>query len=294
MEKIKRKVVTNFTTVQNDFLRDRSLGFTERGLLVTMLSLPDNWDFSAVGLASIVPDGKAKTYASLSKLEKAGYLKRSRIYEDGKVVDWLYEFCDMPVFLEENLVTENQEVGENLVTDFLELGKLEQGNLEQGNRENNKRTKKSNTKELNILLNQSINLSEAEEPKATPAQPKQKKIDRVIDTETINDIKDQLEYDILIHDIEKDFLDMVVSCLAELYTASEPLTFTGRTFSPEFIHKRSLEIDTEHVKYVYDCFKEQRDKVYNIRKYLLTAIFNAPDTMGAYYTNLVRAQGAVY
>ena len=292
MAKIKRKIVTNFTTVQNDFLRDRSLGFTERGLLITMLSLPDNWDFSAVGLASIVPDGKAKTYSSLSKLEKAGYLKRSRIYEDGKVVDWLYEFCDMPVFLEENLVTENQEVGENLVTDFQELGNLKQGNLQQGNRENNKRTKKSNTKELNILLNQSINLSEAEEPNSA-ASPQKKKIDRVIDTNTIEDIKDQLEYDILLQDIEQDFLDMVVTCVADLYTASEPQTFNERTYSVEFVRNRSLELNTEHVQYVYECFKQQREKVYNIRKYLLTSLFNAPDTIGAYYTNLVRAHGAV-
>lgn len=281
MAKIKRKIVTGFTTIQNDFLRDRTLGFTERGLLVTMLSLPDNWDFSAVGLASIVPDGKAKTYACLKKLETAGYLKRSRIYENGKVVDWLYEFCDVPVFLEEkNLLTENREVGQNLFTDFVEVENVEQENLKIENREDNKYTKKESTKKSNTITNQSINPKGGLPP-----------TDRLIDDTVIDDIKDQIEYKVLEHDFDTELLNMVVSCLAELYAVSKPQKFNDRSYSAEFVRNRSLSINSDHIRYVFECFQNQREKVRNVKKYLQTAIFNAPDTIGAYYENAVRADG---
>ena len=78
----------DYTLIENACLRDKALDIAERGLLVTMLSLPDNWDFNGVGLSSILPCGKSKVYSTLNKLETAGYLKRSRVYENGKVSDW--------------------------------------------------------------------------------------------------------------------------------------------------------------------------------------------------------------
>ena len=80
----------DYTIIENACLRDKALDITERGLLVTILSLPDNWDFSGLGLTSILPCGKSKAFSSLKKLEEAGYLKRKRIYINGKVADWEY------------------------------------------------------------------------------------------------------------------------------------------------------------------------------------------------------------
>lgn len=296
MAKIKRKIVTDFTTVQNDFLRDRELGLTERGLLMTMLSLPDNWDYSAAGLASILPDGIKKTRASLQRLEGKGYLKRSRIYENGKVVDWLYEFCEIPVFLDEikekNLEAQNVLVGQNLEAQNVLVEKVQVGKVQVGNGENNKRTKKSNTKKLISLNNQSIHHSE-ELSENGDNSPKVKN-DRLIDRELIEDIKDQIEYDIMKERYDSELLDTAVSCIANLYTVTEPQEFSGSTYAPEFVHRRSLEINASHIEYVFECFEQQRDKVFNIPKYLRAAIFNAPDTISAYYTNAVRADGAVW
>lgn len=288
MAKIKRrKIETNYTVVENDFLRDRELGLTERGMLMTMLSLPDDWDYSAKGLASILPDGKKKTNNSLQRLEQAGYLKRSRIYENGKVVDWLYEFCEQPIFKEENLLAQKGKVEKNLVTPFVQVEKVQVEKVEVEKGSDNKRTKELNTKELNTVFNQSINLNAPEALKGKAP----KKIDRLIDTDTLNDIKDQIQYDVLLENFSADLIDTAVSCIADLYCATEPQTFNERTYSVEMVHRRSLEIEREHLEYVFECFQEQRDKVYNVRKYLLTSIFNAPDTMGAYYENAVRAVG---
>ena len=72
MPKLKKKITRDFTTIHNTMLRDMRLGATERGLLLTMLSLPDNWNFSIKGLSRILPDGCAKIGTALHNLEAAG------------------------------------------------------------------------------------------------------------------------------------------------------------------------------------------------------------------------------
>ncbi len=47
----------NYTTMSNYHLRDPNLSNKSRGLLSTMLSLPENWDYTTRGLAKICKDG---------------------------------------------------------------------------------------------------------------------------------------------------------------------------------------------------------------------------------------------
>ena len=106
----------DYTLIENACLRDKALDIAERGLLVTMLSLPDNWDFNGVGLSSILPCGKSKVYSTLNKLETAGYLKRKRVYANGKVSDWEYHICGRPIFKDgnsEDNVSENNAENKN-------------------------------------------------------------------------------------------------------------------------------------------------------------------------------------
>jgi uncharacterized phage protein (TIGR02220 family) len=103
MSVLRKKITEDFTCVHNAFIRDTKLSITSKGMLLVMLSLPDNWNFSISGLQSILPDGKDKVGNTLKDLEKKGYLRRSKIYSDkGVITDWEYCFSDEPVFLGEN------------------------------------------------------------------------------------------------------------------------------------------------------------------------------------------------
>ena len=44
----------------------------------------------------------------------------------------------------------------------------------------------------------------------------------------------------------------------------------------------------EHIKFVFDCLKENTTKIRNIKQYLLTTLYNAPTTIGSYYSALVQ------
>lgn len=52
------------------------MSLRDRGMVVTLLSLPDNWEFTISGLSKIIPDGKSSIRASLTHLEELGYISR--------------------------------------------------------------------------------------------------------------------------------------------------------------------------------------------------------------------------
>ena len=64
----------NFLIVSKIFLQDTTLSINERGLLASMHSLPDNWEFSIAGMMKILPDGKTKLKTALDGLIEKGYI----------------------------------------------------------------------------------------------------------------------------------------------------------------------------------------------------------------------------
>ena len=54
------------------------------------------------------------------------------------------------------------------------------------------------------------------------------------------------------------------------------------------VKSRFMKLDSEHIRYILHCFKENTTKVRNIKQYLLASLYNAPMTIGSYYTALVQ------
>ena len=87
----------NYTTMSNYHLRDPCLSNKARGLLSTMLSLPETWDYTTRGLAKICKDGVDGITAQLKELEQYGYLVRHRIRDsNGRIVDMEYVIYERP------------------------------------------------------------------------------------------------------------------------------------------------------------------------------------------------------
>jgi hypothetical protein len=62
-----------------------------------MLSLPEEWDYSEVGLSKLSKDGVGGTAKALDELETFGYLRRSQIKEDnGKFAGYEYDIFEKP------------------------------------------------------------------------------------------------------------------------------------------------------------------------------------------------------
>ena len=88
----------SFTIVHNHPLRNENISYKAKGLLVQMLSLPPNWDYTEYGLARIARDGRASVHSAIKELEEAGYLVRSVIRDDaGKIIDTQYDVYEIPM-----------------------------------------------------------------------------------------------------------------------------------------------------------------------------------------------------
>lgn len=90
------KVKCTWSQIPNSWLRDKNLSLKAKGLITVMQSLPDNWDFSVQGLASILKECTNTINSTLQELEEAGYLTREQIREDGKIIDTLYTLHEFP------------------------------------------------------------------------------------------------------------------------------------------------------------------------------------------------------
>lgn len=103
MAKIRVFKETDYTVLDNGIFRDKNLSLKARGLLVTMLSLPEKWNYTIEGLSVILKDGKDSIRSALKELEEAGYLVRSRIRNDkGQLTETEYNVYERSVKTPEN------------------------------------------------------------------------------------------------------------------------------------------------------------------------------------------------
>lgn len=78
MAVLKNKTQGNYTIVSQNIMHDKDLSLTERGMLLTLLSLPDNWHLTIMGLCQILPDGKDRISRTLNSLIDKGYVTREQ------------------------------------------------------------------------------------------------------------------------------------------------------------------------------------------------------------------------
>ena len=63
-----------------------------------MLSLPEEWNYTTRGLASICKEGTDSIGTALKELERAGYIVRSRLRDSkGKIMDVEYVTYETPL-----------------------------------------------------------------------------------------------------------------------------------------------------------------------------------------------------
>lgn len=138
---------TDYTVVNNFYLKDKNISLKAKGLLSIVLSLPDEWDYSVAGLAAICAENETAVKSALNELKKCGYLivtkKMPGETKSGRI-EYEYKFREQPQKQDsekqgiEILPLEIQEVEKQEV----EIQAIEnQGQLN---------TNISNTKKLNI------------------------------------------------------------------------------------------------------------------------------------------------
>lgn len=101
-------------------------------------------------------------------------------------------------------------------------------------------------------------------------------------------IKAQIEYDVLVERVDKKSLDGIVMLIADAVSGTSPtVTVGGQKFSREAVRSRLSKLECEHIEYVLEAFSKQSTKIRSVKAYLLTLLYNAPAVMEHYYQSAV-------
>ena len=281
-----------YTVMSNHHLRNRELSLKAKGLLSQMLSLPEDWDYTLAGLSHINREKIDAIREAIKELERAGYIVRSRERDEkGRLrgADYvIFEqpqtepILDLPTL--ENPTLEKPTLEKPTLENPTQLNKdIQKTDLSKKEKRN---TDLSNTDSIPIL---SPNPSPFDGEAATPPERKRTEAaDAYAVYEEI--IKDNIDYDILLLDnsMEKDRIDEIVDLMLEtVCTRRKTIRIAGDDYPAELVKAKFMKLNSEHIRFVLDCMRENTTKVRNIKQYLKAALFNAPSTIGNYYTSLV-------
>jgi len=283
----------NYTVMSNYHLQSRNLSLKAIGLLSKVLSLPDGWDYSIVGLTCICKENETAIKSALNELKEWGYLTVTKLMpsetKSGRI-EYVYDFYEYSekdtlsresssiqkahtkkqevdfLPLETSEITsikqevEKQEV-ENPPLEILQVEFLSTENQVQLN------TKESITKKqsTNYLINQSLTDDEIDEMKC--------------------EIKNRIGYKRLISNYG-NIVDGIVDIMLDVYSSSGTVQICNQAKPIKLVQRVFDKLDDVTVEYVLDCFKEasSQNQIRNIKKYLLAALYNAPMTSDAYYS----------
>lgn len=140
---------SDYTVISNYHLREKGMSLKAKGLLTLMLSLPENWDYSISGLASICAENETAIKTGLNELKKFGYLRISKIFPNkkrgNKKIEYVYEIFEKPL-KEDKRQKEQKTEEQTLESQVVENQGVENLPLESQAVENQGQL---NTKELN-------------------------------------------------------------------------------------------------------------------------------------------------
>ena len=102
---------------------------------------------------------------------------------------------------------------------------------------------------------------------------------------------EELEIENLKHDFQFDeeILDMILRLIVDVMCSKRKQIRIASDDKPiEIVKSTFMKLNSEHIRFVVDRFKENTTEIRNIKQYLLASIYNAPYTIDAHYDALVR------
>lgn len=124
----------DFVTMGKYHFKEKRMSLKAKGLLSEMLSLPDDWDYSVLGLTEINLESRNCINSILNELEEFGYLQRTRNYVNGKIDSWTYDIYEKPLY-PKNEDIENVDIEKLDIENDTQLNNKELNNKELSNKQ---------------------------------------------------------------------------------------------------------------------------------------------------------------
>lgn len=273
----------DYTVMSNHHLRDQSLSLKAKGLLSMMLSLPEEWNYTTRGLASICKQGTDSIGSALKELERTGYIVRNRLRDSkGKILDVEYVIYETP-----RPAAEPDTPAPDTACPYPENPDMDTPRLE-------------NRPQINIDRERTYpskkDFENKDQPNPILSYPPAPRAGMGMDGMDVREtyreiILENIDYEILANDprIDREQLDEIVEIILDtVCTSRKTIRIASDDFPAEVVKSQFLKLNSSHIQYIMACMKENTTRIRNIKKYLLAALYNATFTIGSYYSALVQ------
>ena len=268
----------DFTVIANSVFKDRRLSAKAKGILVEMLSLPENWDYTLKGLTTLFSDGIDSIRQGIKELEENGYIVRERKRDArGRLGGMEYVIYETPEKTVESIVEnsvpeQSSPVNAEPTEDFPMQDESAEDKAMLYKELNKSRTKESSTHLSNPY--QSIQ--------------QEQQVDVMGYEETRENVKEHIEYEIMCERYPKEHMDEIVDIASEAICSNRSSFTLGKdTYPYALVKDRLLRLDSSHIEYIISCINANTTEIRNIKPYLLKTLINAPATMESYYQTKV-------
>lgn len=145
-----KKESGNFVTIHKGFIQDSNLSWKAKGLLLYLLSRPDDWKIYETELVKHTSDKLSSLKSGIKELEKAGYIERKRKRDDkGRLQGYDYEVYEQPNHIRKSNVDEDYYIHMRKTN----VGKSNNGKTNVGKSNDGKSHTTNNNSTYNNLTN---------------------------------------------------------------------------------------------------------------------------------------------
>ena len=269
----------------NHHLKNKSLSLKAKGIMSVMLSLPEDWDYTLRGLAYISKESIDAIREGVKELETAGYIIRSRSRnEKGQLAGADYVIYEHPQPISENSTQADgtpQDSSQDhppqqppvLVKPAQEKPTLDFPTQEKPTLE---KPTQLNTKGIRTYPEITHTASIHPIHQSKPDEMDGMDVDRCR-----REVRERIDYYALVEDPQESVaqLNEIVELMVETLCSTNPaIRIAGSEYPAEMVKDRFTKLTDRHIGYVTSCLRKNTTQIHNIKKYLLTALFNAPST----------------
>ncbi|MCR5708751.1 MAG: DUF6017 domain-containing protein [Ruminococcus sp.] len=286
MPKLRKEFTQDFTIIYNTILRDKRVGSSPRGVYCTMVSMSDGWNFTIRGLAAVMGEGVTKIANALKKLEETKYLKRERVYEKGRIVDWEYFIYDEPYEApDEDQSCDSVESPAFMPlqdadlqdTELLDTENLNQGQSHLENQDAYKITIKEESKKEKSMEEESIYQSAPAAQQTVENSADDRQMDGYVSEKAVytDVVKQNIEFFDFAEWLkdESEAEEIVQMIVRQICSRKPTERICGQEFPREVVKSAMLKVDIEVLQNAIEQM-ERIDNVRNFESYLISTLFN--------------------
>lgn len=101
-------------------------------------------------------------------------------------------------------------------------------------------------------------------------------------------IRENIDYDIVMQDYKwkhRDMYEELYQIICDVVcVARQEIRIAGEDYPYSLVKSKFLKLKKSHLEYVIGCMDRNTTKIANIKAYLITALYNAPNTISHYYS----------